>query len=798
MKLVCYEWRKAVSGRAVICLILCCIAVNLGYHGWQCYKEDGLYSQYSGFRKSDWREVTARLQEMEKEEQLLWLGQESTWYGYLACILLGRDDTAEWLWEELQGYEGTDWEKRLKEELPWKREDVVPFDLHKLYNNFESRLVYQESYPEFLETVAQQAESMENMSLFTNVDGFAKRNIEQTAEKYSQLSDIALGIDFSPMVDVGTRSDLADGLLLILVLLLGWQICFREQEEGLYTMLHSAKKGYLPLAGAKAFAFFILLGMVSLLLYGSQMAMAGMIYGIGNMDMAVQSISEYRNCAFPVTVGAYLVLFLGIKIAAAVVLGCLFLIGAAIGNRFHFSAIVYFGIIAAEYGAYRLIDGLSAANVLKYANVFAILDTHACFSEYRNLNLFSYAFPAELAKWIYGIVFLILGTGAFQISFCSDRSRRGRGTRYKIWRKAPVTPGKHSRLLVHESYKFFVLSGMALFLILLGAASVKMATGIPDYSLNQKGEAYRYYVGLLEGKYTDETSELLRREELILDMEDDEARSMQEDLEAGTITQKEYDKWYEGRRALIQVRSEGFLTVLDQEQTILRAAQEYGLDRVGFADTYQLTYLFLDDKNQGIFAVLLLVSIIFSISGLFGIEEQYGLMPLIRSTRHGRQDTMGRKLVLSVIGTTLAYLILYVPYYIRIWMDIRRVPSNILLLCVPGYEAMPLPLTIRQAFWLMVIVRYITAVGCGIITAAAAKRAKKTAIGCVISLLLFVVPCVLFFNGIDLSLLTCMGGFLPELMYRNGNLSGYVCVIAVIAAVSLIAGYDAVHVGKRR
>ena len=131
---------------------------------------------------------------------------------------------------------------------------------------------------------------------------------------------------------------------------------------------------------------------------------------------------------------------------------------------------------------------------------------------------------------------------------------------------------------------------------------------------------------------------------------------------------------------------------------------------MGFADVNQLSYLFEDDEDQMVYAMVFLAVSILAITRLFGMEYQ-GMQPLLASTANGRQSLRGKKMLQSLLFLTVLYVILYLPY-----------------------------------------------------------------------------SCFLYLLGVDLSGWTCVGGFLPELVYRNGNASLlFVKMGAVLAMDAVIA-----------
>ena len=169
---------------------------------------------------------------------------------------------------------------------------------------------------------------------------------------------------------------------------------------------------------------------------------------------------------------------------------------------------------------------------------------------------------------------------------------------------------------------------------------------------------------------------------------------------------------------------------------MIKNAKENGFENAGFVDQYKLSYLFKDENNQMFLACVLLSALILGVSGLFGIEERNGMMVLLQSTKRDGSHYK-KKLLQTILCATVLYVILYVPYYAAIWRDLSEVDASLVLNWSARLSKLPVPLSIRQAFVVMFVLRYLTAVICSIITAAVTSAVKKQALGSVICFLLF-------------------------------------------------------------
>ncbi|MBQ8637605.1 MAG: hypothetical protein IJ468_00385 [Lachnospiraceae bacterium] len=822
MKHVYYEWMKFIHNRLAVALVLGCICVNLFYQ-WNAAQKSNAWLDQAFFDAQ-----VDQILEMSQEDAGIWLDRECAWYRFLSQLGTFGEAALEGSFMQLKmEYPEVDWNLRLQERM----EDGFDFSVlmreASHFYELQKRQAYALSYPVFLQTIQKQADSMLGISLFSDNEGFSQKNILRTAAVYETLEGQECRIDYSMAVSVWSDSQLADGLVLILILIIGWQIFWQEKENGLYPLLRCTENGKLPLAVSKVIAAMILLTVTTLLLYGSQILLGIGMYGTGNLEAPLVSVSEFRNCPYRICIGTYLLLFLLVKVTGVFVFGSLVMLLYTGCRRFGTVIAVYFVMIGLEFMAYRQIDSLSSINGLKFINLIAVLDAKSWFTAYRNINIFSEPLTVVPAKLVFSVCVWIVCTGLTLWCFCvperkqeklrlfktlsssvesgideaeihswnshrkSEWIRRRWNNFGEIRYKLPWANG--TSLICHEGYNLYRLGGMWLMLLLVLGVSMTMAEGIPDYSGSRDVQVYQKYILQIQGIYTEETEQFLRSEELVMRLEDPEAVQMKQELAAGSVTQDDYDQWMEKREVQIRLREVGFQRVLEQER-LVQAARLLGSD-AGFADADQVSCLFQNDNEQIQHVLLFLIAVIPGITWLFGMEQTCGMKPLIVSTVSGRIPLRLRKLIQVIGYATLLYLILFVPYYWEIWNDLERVPADLLLAGVKGYENFPLPISICQAFWIMAAIQYLTGVSCSLYIAAVTGKVGTPAQGCLVNFLLLVVPCFLFWTGLNLSEWTCVGGFLPSLVYRSGEVLyywKYLCIGILLDAwaVYRILGQD--------
>lgn len=794
MKIQIFELQKILQVRVFVWLMIACFVGNFLYHWYACDNQSLLYST------EFWKETAESVDGMEPEEAYHALKREANWYSYLAVRRnYGAGSRAEqnWYLDFLtEPYPDEDWEGRLEEYLEQEEagltmsaeeENDVYLDYQLLATRY--RYAYYE-YSEYLRTVEEQAESMSRLSVFTESDTFADANREKTAQVYRALQSLDLGTDYSPAIEQGTDNLPADGLMAVLTVALAWIVWRKERDEGVYQLLRVTRRGRRELAEGKLIAYLFVLCLLCCGLYGGQLLAVTIRYGLGDLDIPLQSIQTFRNCAWKVTIGEYLCCFAGIKLAAGWLFGSLCMALMSTRRCFGVSIVCILAAAAVESIFWQQIDNLSAWNYLKFVNLYAVQDAQSWFSVYYNLNFFTHPVTTVAGMLALIPVGFAVGTSvAFRKLMYTGRGlwymRRTGRIRMPLHlqqisgRLALRFPQGRASLFRQEGYKLYNLSGMLFLLAAVTAGGLYYADGIYEYTGTDKTQAYRYYLTQAGGTYTQEVTDYLDEQERYLAMEDDEPFEMAQKLTDGSITQDDYDNWLLQRTAVIISRSEGFARIREQEQTVVAAQEQWG--GAGLVDTDQIAWLFERDTRQLVMALVYLTVMLLGISGLEGMEYSTGMRLLNRTTIRGRQVLKHCKQLQIILVSLVLYALLYLPYYYEIWGDLTRVDTGLLLQGIPGYEDFPVPITIAEALFLVVVVRCVILVSCSLAACGIVRLVHSGAMGCFAGAAVLLLPLILCLWGLPVSAWSLGGSVLPELALRNAAPGTYLlnwgCVV---------------------
>ena len=529
-------------------------------HAWQ---QNASYREY-------YEDALTTVEKMDAETARQWLQEESAWQSFLLSAAYGDSDMA---FELLQmNAPEVDWNKRLKENANEKTDIQQTQQKYQAFTKLLERVNYAISYAEFLESVKTQAQSMSKLSLFSDVDSFSEKNIQKTAEAYEKMNAVQPGLTYSDAADAWSDSALADVIVPGLLLFLGWAIFRKEKEAGLYQLLGSTKRGHLEMALAKTIVYFFFAVLLAILLYGSQIVLAIFdVWNQGDMTLAALiSIPSFRNCPYPISIQQYLILYLGVKVLAALFYASVIMAMLTRRWRFGIAASACVVVICLEYLAYDQINSVSKWNALKYLNLAAVIDAKAWFCEYHNLNILSQPFSVVTGKLMLVLCGIILLPVLACISFSKETRESGklpRGFQFVANGMAKLC-AQHRGLFWHEGYKLYKLGAMAVVIILLLFFNIRLLPDIESHKGNTDQQVYQYYIEKLSGAYTQESRDYLQQEQQLLNMEDEEAVQKRQQYEQGELSEDEYEKWQMYRQLLSDTRKKGFQRVMEQAAVI--------------------------------------------------------------------------------------------------------------------------------------------------------------------------------------------------------------------------------------
>ncbi len=664
MKLLIYELKKVLNKRIFLVVLALCLIIN-GFllYSSQNTEENNLrltYSDEYGEMLDEYSSMPLDKAKKQVEDELL--AYEIS--GRLESLAQAdNEELIESYTSELEEYRKSNPEA-YKKAVEMSESGEESFWKNSFLYDISQQIEYINSYPDFISEMYDRAKAQSASSIFGDENSFSYKNLYKTADDYSGLKDTKLNLVNSDSFTATVKYGLTDFFVIAVVLLICIYLFGYEREKGLYSLIRCTKFGRLKTIIAKVAVLFVLSAFVSVAFILADFSVNTFLYGSTDLSVNVQSISEFRNCTLSVTSGQFLLLFALTKIIGIFVISSLL---ALVFICFSSSAAMYLtglGAVGAEYLLYTLIGQNSFLNLLKYINIFYILDGGEFFGSYLNLNIFSNAVtsvPIVLA--IFGAVFLLC-TVFSCVVFCKRNQQKKANVFSKLFEKIKsrfFRINGSTSVLKGEIFKFTIQNKMAVVLILLVLFAVVSSFGTVRYPYSEVSDAdYKAYMEYLEGDITSEKEGYIAEQQEYFDGLRQRLDEIAENSELSESTKQAMSKSIEN---ILNSKGVAFERVSEQYSRLLEL-KESGVNARFIDENIFSTFVSSKTREWNDFALLCLVLLI-AVPCVFSVEYKNGMINLIRPTRNGKTRLFVRKIAVLLMFTLLSFIVVYLPYLIR-------------------------------------------------------------------------------------------------------------------------------------
>ena len=496
-------------------------------------------------------------------------------------------------------------------------------------------------YQSYLENVKKQAEKMSRSSIFgKDKNSFTYRNIQKTASDFDALEGVEVEFGNNRAIETFLDFRTADILYLavIVVIIIAF---FEDKKNGLVSLVRSTPKGRTRLALSRLAILAGVSAVFTIIIYVSLLAASFALFGgAGDLGRSIQSLEWFKTCTLRVTIGEWLLIYLGAKVACGILIGLIFWFMLSFVSNIQLSWFIVLGILGVEYAAYTLIDGQLQFSIFKYVNLFSFIFPFDTLSKYSNMNVFGYpvgVFPLLLGLFAALFVLLGVGTMLLQVKRHPHGNRNILGRVIVLWNRFWDVFRKRLPIAGVEGYKLLLLGGTVIFL----AAGVFFGTKLSyvSYEYQEQDYVYLQYLGEAGGPVDEETDAYLAKARSQLELHGDIA--------------------YQFESSLSRVESEA--------ESIRERAAERGFEP--WLVNQSKMDNFLAKKSWTVpqwNALVAMAFLILCVAPVFAFERQTGTERMLRSTPLGRGAVFRGKYVVVFFET----VILWCGIYLREWIYI--------------------------------------------------------------------------------------------------------------------------------
>lgn len=264
-----------------------------------------------------------------------------------------------------------------------------------------------ENYPQMRKDIDDKAKQLQSISLFqTNENTMA--SILKTAKDYNKIAMHQIDFHINKGFEVAFMDFIPFLMVLLMMFPLIYLLFFEECETGLLYLMKSTAKGRWNTITAKLFALLISILILLLLFYGGSFLFSIWFYPDIMWDAPIQSITSFNRSVLPISISAYLGLFLFVKWMMCFLVGLLFAYLLQKTKNYVISILLILSVLVIEYIAYTILLSTGSFVILKYVNLYVCLDVHAMFASYYNMLLFNHVFTLNDINILFILVCLLI------------------------------------------------------------------------------------------------------------------------------------------------------------------------------------------------------------------------------------------------------------------------------------------------------------------------------------------------------------------------------------------------------
>jgi len=507
------------------------------------------------------------------------------------------------------------------------------------------QLDYLTAYPGYLDTVHSNASQMAGLKIFSESYSFSQRNIARTDEVFPDSGEIHLSLDRDVALSRFIEDALPSYSLFVWMLAVVFQL-LQERKTGLWSLIHGGGHGRVRLGLRRVFLLLAAALIGTVVILGSALLTVSALYGgLGDLGRSVQSCQLFQAFPEQLPVGVFLLLYAGVKVLGIWLVGLILwaLLQAAGHLPLALAGAAVF--LTVEFALFSFLPDSYTLAVLRYVNVFALIDTAPVLLTYLNLNLFGW--PVRGSRLTLG---LMPALAAFFGAVCVLLQAK----------KKPVA--KQNRLIALMLRCQAPFSRMSSRLGLLGLELRKVLW-------SQKGLVILAALLLWLGRG-------MSTPPADIELYDTALASVAADYE-GPVTEETLSAI---DRGLEELRGWADSTLVNQQTAALEALREIAEASLAAGDGRWLMnpapYLAIMNQNQNnnqrINALVSMLAVLLLTAGIFPFEPQQQMLALLQASPRGRRQLWRCKTGLAL---GLAGMVWLLTTLRTLWLTVERYGS---------------------------------------------------------------------------------------------------------------------------
>ena len=401
---------------------------------------------------------------------------------------------------------------------------------------FQTQIDYLIDYPNFLENVQWQADTMLQVSIFQTDD----KTVLKTAEDYKQMEGVELTIGMDRAVQCTMWDPPSDWLIAAYMLVIVFSF-MAERKRGLWNLVCASAGGRTKLPVYRLICLFIAALTGAVLFTGIEIVGGWVFYGgFDELNRIVQSISNFKGLTIPMTIGQFWLFYTFLRFVGAFIIGMIFWLFLEMIPDRRLSVIAFALFTGVEYVLFTVLPGDYMLDTL---NLFMCLSPRELVLSYEVLDPLGIPLGRIEVFLVFSAIIAVAAAAAILISSRYRKPSAGIAWMTRLadwWRKHTAAIGFHGRLFFHEVYKMLVTGRGAV--VVLAALLIAYSCSESPY-LGQDGQvsqSLETYYRQSQGKVTDDSYTYLQNQWDKLAQLKEEYAELQQQYADGKVSDLEY------------------------------------------------------------------------------------------------------------------------------------------------------------------------------------------------------------------------------------------------------------------
>lgn len=647
------------------------------------------------------------------------------------------------------------------------REEARTIEDWKTYEALEKCVNQMESlagWEGYLKGVQDSADRVLQFSIFQDSGGYTYKNTIKTAREYEALHDVNLVLGHDDALTSILQSVVTDYMLVLWMLLFVMSF-LQERRRGLWAMIYATPRGRGQLGLRRIGVLFVAAISGTFLLVGGGFSVGCAIYGIPEMNRAVQSIPLLQGITQEWSVGSFIWIYFLTKGLAVFMMG-LFLYAILSLFRSLPAAIVTLGIVmGAEYVLYWGVQTQSPWAVVKYGNLAALIETGSLFTRYLNVNLFTVPVSIRTIGWFLIGVVTVLSAG---VVIWNQRWKRPAGHK-NVWERFVMIKNRcldtlwtRCPLWLSECYKVLFLQRGWLVWSVLALWMLYGALGVPVVETTEESLANQFCEQHM-GPVEEETRAAATLWAERIQERIEERNQLRSRYEAGELSAGEYDSAMNEYSGL-DIQQGALYIVQDR-------IQQAEAENVWLISNHAIERYFSPSAYSGYQLAMgvLLLELAITLGGIQASEEENGVRNMVRAAYWGRSPLWRAKAWAVFVLSSLC-VILYTIVEARQLIQVLPVGIWAAPAASVGYfREIPRAISLAGLYGILFTLRLVMVWSVAGLILCISGWCKQTNVGQGAAVILFGVPAFLGYVGVaGMQIVSPAGAISGWMLFETG------------------------------